>query len=338
MYTDWNDCPVLPCTAISVSTSNDSGQTWGLPVVASMQSGDIYQFASPTVAADPTNPLRVYVAYINSNFASPFDFSDCPDNLFGETILEFTSSTDGGKTWSPRSQLDHACADVISTTPPSGALISPSVAVSPDGKVYLAYGLTGVVNPQQKTPNEVRFMRSVDGGNTFSAPMIVSTDVVNNAAPKLAVNRTFSPHRGNIYLTWSGSPAGTYTDVLVSDSLDGGLSFSFPRPISPAPAAGSGRTQANPVIAVDEDGQVQTCFYDTGSNAPTSTSVYSYNCATSFNYTATWQNHRVVSSAPVGFNALVADFLRHRDGFFTAFELQNSAGQRRVAGQTTDNP
>lgn len=340
VYTDFNDCPELPCTSISVSASNDGGQTWGLPVVASKQSADIYLFGWPSMAVDPTNPSRLYVAYINNNDVNPFDFGDCPGEAFGfgTTILEFTSSSDGGKTWSQRRQLDHSCPVVFSTTPPSGTLMTPNVVVSPDGIVYLTYALAGIVNPQQQTPNEIRFMRSIDSGNTFSAPQIVSTDAVNNAAPKLAVNRTFSPHRGNIYLTWPGSPAGTYTDVLVSESLDHGLSFSFPRPISPTPAANVGRTQANPVIAVDEDGQVQDCFYDTGSNAPTSSSVYSYNCATSFNYTATWQNHRVVSSAPAGFNALTADFLRHHDGFFTAFELQNSAGQKHVAGQTSDNP
>ena len=169
----------------------------------------------------------------------------------------------------------------------------------------------------------------------FSAPLKVSSVAGQNAVPQLAVDRTHSPHRGQIFLTWSGEPAGTYTSVLESDSLNAGLSFSFPRPINGTPGAGLGRFQANPVIAVDNDGQVQICYYNTPTNTPTSTSVYSYNCATSFNHAATWQLRRVANSAPVGYNAVTSDFLTHHDGFFTAFELQTN-GTRRVVGQFSD--
>jgi hypothetical protein len=115
-----------------------------------------------------------------------------------------------------------------------------------------------------------------------------------------------------------------------------GASFSFPQPISPAPAAGSGRYQANPVIAVDNDGQVADCFYETSNNTPTSSSVYSYSCATSFTYAATWQTQQLVSAAPVGLDAVTSDFLSLNDGFFTAYETQTT--QRLVVGRKADNP
>jgi hypothetical protein len=165
--------------------------------------------------------------------------------------------------------------------------------------------------------------------------MVVSRIATGNATPQLAVDRTNSPHRGEIYLTWSGAPAGTYTSVLQADSLNSGASFSFPRPINGTPATGTGRFQANPVIAVDNDGQVQICYYNTPTNTPTSTSLYSYNCATSFNHAATWQLQRVANSAPVGFDAMTPDFLTHHDGFFNAFELQAN-GTSRVVGQFSD--
>jgi hypothetical protein len=330
VYTDYNDCPILPCTAISVSASSNGGQTWGLPVVASMQSGDIYQYGSPTMAVDPTNSLRLYVAYINNNFVNPFDFP-CPSNN-GVTILEFTSSSDGGKTWSQRTQLDYSCVQGFTTTPPSGTLITPNVAVSPGGQVYLTYELQGTNINGQQMPNEIRFMRSLDNGKTFSAPSIVSTTATNNANPQLAVDRSKLGSRGEIYLTWSGARTAVSTDVLVADSVNNGASFSFPRPISPAPLSGHGHFQTSPVSAVDYDGQVATCYYETPGNSPTSSSVYSFNCATSFNHSASWTTRVVKSAVPVGYDAITSDFLLHNDGFITTFEVQVN-GTRSVVGQ-----
>jgi len=210
----------------------------------------------------------------------------------------------------------------------------PSIAVSPGGKVYVAYGwIANVFLPP--TTREIRFARSLDHGRTFSPPLAVTTETVDRALPKLAVDRTTSTHRGTIYLTWSGSPTGTYTDILASESTNFGLSFSFPRPIIHNSAAGTQRFQTNPVLAVHNDGEVATCFYQTPHNAPTSSSVYSYDCAMSFNHAATWQIRQVVSSAPVGYDAITSDFLLHNEGFFTAFELQAS-GKRLVVGQKFD--
>jgi len=149
----------------------------------------------------------------------------------------------------------------------------------------------------------------------------------------LAVDRTTSAFRGTIYLTWSGKPRGTTTEVLMSDSLDQGASFSFPRSVR----ATSQGTQINPVVAVDNDGQVATCYYVTGTNTPTSSSNYFYNCLTSFNHAATWtQYQKLVTSAPPGFDALTSDFLLHNDGFFTAFEV-SASGQSHVVGAKSDN-
>jgi hypothetical protein len=97
-------------------------------------------------------------------------------------------------------------------------------------------------------------------------------------------------------------------------------------------------TQVNPMVAVDNDGQVATCYYVTGTNTPTSSSNYFYNCLTSFNHAATWVSYqKLVTSAPPGFDALTSDFLLKNDGFFTAYETQSST-QRQVVGRKADNP
>jgi len=346
---DFNDDPAagcaVGCSEVSVSSSTSGGTTWNAPVVASSVTEDTYLLQSPALAIDPTNPKRLYAAYINRNASTPHDFPGCGSG--DEYILEVVTSGDGGKTWNGRPnpgqsgpsagvpQPDRTCTDVGFDAEHTGTLVSPTVIVSPGGKVYVAYEFVAINPTGAPPPNEIRFTRSLDHGTTFSTPITVSKHAINSALPQLGVDRTSLRSRGTVYVTWSDSPTGTYTDVLVSDSVNFGVSFSFPRPISPAPAAGTGRFQTNPVVAVDNDGLVAACFYETPHNQPTSSSVYSYNCAASFNHAATWQEQRIAASVPVGYDALSTDFLLHNDGFFSAFEI-SSSGKRFVVGRQGD--
>jgi hypothetical protein len=335
-------CAEIDCTTISVSNSTNTGATWGPTVIASHASFDIWQLQSPSLAIDPGNPKKLYIAYITHNFAGPNDFPGCGSG--DEYILEIIASTDGGKTWngraggglgngSPGQQPDVTCNGPGFDLRHTGELVSPAVVVSPGGQVDVVYEFVGTTGGTfTAPPDEIRFTRSVDGGNTFSTPVMISNVAIDNALPEIAVDRTASGNRGEIYVTWSGKPTGAYTDVLVSESLDAGLAFSFPRSVSAAPGTGFGRFETNPVVAVDNDGQVAVCFYSTGSNTPTSSSIYSYNCGTSFNHATTWLYQRVERSAPVGYNALTSDFLLHNDGFLTTFEVQTN-GTRTVLGQ-----
>jgi len=323
-----NDSPSnISSSGIAFSTSTNGGASWSTPMVITSVTTDIEQLFSPVIAVDPTNPLRLYVAYVDTNTGG----ARACEPLASDTLFVLSSS-DGGKTWVGRSQLDVACDNGNGAAPI--ALPRPSIVVSPGGKVYVAYEFVANLD-QPPAIHEIRFTRSVDHGLIFSPPVIVATKAANNALPQLAVDRTTSTHRGTIYLTWSGSPTGTYTDILVSESTDFGHTFSFPSPITPTPAAGTQRFQTNPVLAVDNDGEVSACFYQTPHNAPNSSSVYSYDCAMSFNRAATWQTRQVVSSAPLGYDAVTSDFLLHNEGFFTAFELQAS-GKRHVVGQKFD--
>jgi hypothetical protein len=326
VYAPANNCFNGPggCTGISVSISTDGGTTWGLPGVASMQGADNFTFFSPSMAVDPTNPSHLYVTYIDADITSNF-FHDCSNTSYSTDVVQ---SLDGGKTWVGLLRVEHACDQFGSNPALTGTLATPNIVVSPQGTVYLTDEFIG----QSGNANAIHFLRSTDHGNTFSAPMIVSTDAINNALPQLAVDRTTSAFRGTIYLTWSGMPRGTTTEVLMSDSLNQGATFSFPRSVRGM----SQGTQINAVLAVDNDGQVADCYYVTGTDTPTSSSNYFYNCLTSFNHAATWVGYqKLVTSAPPGFDALTSDFLLHNDGFFTAFEL-TSNGQRHVVGEKAD--
>ena len=332
---------VVGCTQIMVSPSTNGGTTWGPAVVASAGTLDNHQFSSPSFAVDPGNPLRLYAAYLDS-MTAPNDFPDCggePNSI----ILEFVFSADGGKTWSGRSnpaggggpnlELDHSCPNTGTDPTREGYLAAPNVVVGPSGIVYVTYSFTGQ-NPNTGafTGNQIRVKRSLDHGSTFGAAIVVSNVAVNLATPTLAVDRSASSNRGEVYVAWPGARSSVSTDVLVSDSVNAGVSFSFPRPVSPAPVTGAGHFQTDPVVAVDFDGDVAACYYQTPGNAPTSSSVYSFNCATSFNHGASWTPRLVKSNVPVGYDAVTSDFLLHNDGFITVFEQQVN-GTRNVVGQ-----
>jgi hypothetical protein len=319
------------CSAISLSISTTGGTSWNLPVFVASAFGDTHQLYSPSIGVDPTSPSRMYVAYLETNWPGPFDFGfpECDGNS-SVTALRVARSTDGGQTWTINT-AGHACA--VSTNPETqGTLGALNVVVSPEGNVYLTYEFQPQTSPNPPLPNEIRFTRSLDNGVTFSTAINVSKNAINNTVPQLAVDRTTSKFRGTVYLTWSGMPRGTTTEVLMSDSLDQGASFSFPRSVR----ATSQGTQVNPVVAVDNDGQVANCYYVTGTNTPTSSSNYFYNCLTSFNHAATWtQYQKLVTSAPPGFDGLTNDFLLRSDGFFTALEVPSS-GPRRMVGSKSD--
>ena len=329
-------CTILN-TSIAVSTSTDGGVHWSHPVEAAHQISDTETFLSPSIAIDPSNPSHLWIAYLHfsQNPNSIPGFLNCDQSGY---FVRWVSSTNGGKTWSAPNisePIDYSCGDGASAEH-TGALGAPMILVSPAGAICVAYEFMKQEPFTGKAiRNEIRFSRSLNHGSTFSAPIIISTDAIASSPVELAVDRTKSRYRGSIYLAWSGKPSRTYTDVLVSDSLNSGASFSFPRAISPSPTANTGRYQADPVIAVDNDGVVAACFYETPRNQPGSSSVYSYHCGASSNHGATWQEQSIANSVPVGLNALTSDFLLHNDGFFSAYETFSS-GKRYVMGRSGD--
>ena len=86
----------------------------------------------------------------------------------------------------------------------------------------------------------IYFARSTDGGNTFSAPVVVGIACPFNAPgtdgspvfPQLALDRSSGPGRGALYLAWQTAcpRAGVSTlgDVVVTRSDDDGASWSAP--------------------------------------------------------------------------------------------------------------
>jgi hypothetical protein len=70
------------------------------------------------------------------------------------------------------------------------------------------------------------FSSSSDGGLTFSAPKMLSTNTAGSIDPQIAVDKN-----GNINVVWEDDIAG-HSDISFSRSADNGATFSPPKNLS----------------------------------------------------------------------------------------------------------
>jgi hypothetical protein len=136
--------------------------------------------------------------------------------------LAVSRSTDAGRTWGN---------PVLVTPAPeatdTGGDARPKLAVGPQGQVYVTW-----TRPLAKPyTGEVRFSRSLDGGRTFSVPVVVHRDrqEITHRFDALAVNA-----RGQVFVAWidkrdqvAAGKAGGYRGAAVyfAVSDDAGATF-----------------------------------------------------------------------------------------------------------------
>jgi hypothetical protein len=335
---------------VAINTSSNGGQTWSAPAAAVAKDFS-HGIDKPWLAADPANPLQLYVTY--TDFDGSFPTTGTCANDF-RIAVELVASGDGGNTWGAPVVMDEECGASFNGV--SGS----NVLVGPDGKVYVAFEFIPGLTPD----NEIHIRTSADHGQTFGTPVVITNAVVpngaggllqggfrNNEFPQLAIDRTSKPSRGTLYVAWSdgrnnqvldiSSLTGTYAypDVLVAVSTDSGQTFSNSATVSPTPPdfEGAGRDQFFPGIAVDKDGEVGVCYYDRREEGDNST-IDRY-CSVSRNHGASWDEQRVsfsewlplhnadglINTLYIGdYDAITSDFLRGSDGFFGTFEIQTN--------------
>jgi hypothetical protein len=118
-----------------------------------------------------------------------------------------------------------------------------SIAVSPNGNIYLAWLDDG---PGYRA---VFFSRSSNAGLAFSSPQNLSNDFGGSSAPQIAVDAT-----GGIDIVWAslgGSQGGFF-----SRSVDGGITFS-------PPVNFADNVASTPAMAFDSSGNIYLAWEDT---------------------------------------------------------------------------
>ena len=190
MYISWNDFN-QPNANIFVTFSSDGGATWHSPVVVSTQSTFIrnVQMTGDLATGD------VYIAGMDEG-GGGFPHQD--------TNLIF-KSTDGGNTWTN-----------TYTGPqfpgPGVNFVGYFACMFLDGGGYWRYegwgqpaafnGIVHLVYTQHgagSDPGDVYYIRSTDGGVTFSSPFKLNTD--STTRPQWQPNLSVSP-TGTLFATW----------------------------------------------------------------------------------------------------------------------------------------
>jgi hypothetical protein len=201
--------------------SADNGSTWSEPLNISKTT---LNSTSPAIAVDISGNINVVwseVVKYGSTFAA---YKDC---------LFFARSTNSGGYFSlPVNLCDTLCK------------CYPAIAVDSAGRIFVAYRTGGC-----SAVGEILFILSGDGGLSWSAPKLISTDPEDANLPDFAVGSN-----GYINLVWQQLVSG-YWDIFYSRSTDIGSTWSTPVNISQT----SGNSQ-HPSITVDALGNLNVSW------------------------------------------------------------------------------
>ena len=250
---------------VLVAKSTDGGRTFPTFTVAAANDG-ANALDKPFMGADawPSSPFRgaIYVAYMD----------------FLQGVMAVVSR-DAGATWS--APLLAAPFDPVQFSQ------SPLPVIAPDGTAFIFYAQYESFDEPRVT--SIRYVRSGDGGRTWSPPASVASGLpspgvftLKNADPAFGTElgagvRAFSfpgaaiTPNGDIFVAWVDFPAGSCTflggspspcanaDVRLAVSRDGGSSWSAPVKVSDEAGASD---QFFPWIAAHPDGLVSIMWLD----------------------------------------------------------------------------
>src|SRR5712664_2459027 len=213
----WED-DAFTSSDISFSRSADHGATFSIP---KSLSNNIGNSVSPQVTVDLTGNINV--SWQNDGPGNPDIF--------------FSRSSDKGATFSTPKNLSNS----------PGLSNAPQIKVDAGGNINVVWADN---NPPDLNP-DVFFVRSSDGGATFSAAQNVSQNSGFSSNPWLTVDAG-----ANINVAWEDNTPGN-RDIFFARSTDSGATFPTPVNLS----ADSGLSLAAQ-IAADKNGNINVAWQD----------------------------------------------------------------------------
>lgn len=200
-------------TFIAVSTSTDGGQTFSSPINISGNINFGVQGSMPMVGPNG----EVYVAF------------SAIEILGGAVIssVSLVKSIDGGKTFTLSKRIAETnMFPFFSVTGGDGVRCNgfPSVSVDKEGRVHIAYADSSRAAVEDRS--DIYYIRSTDGGTTFSQPLKVNDDITGTTQinPSVAVAGD-----GTVAIRWwdrrNDTVNDSLTDVYMAFSKDNGASF-----------------------------------------------------------------------------------------------------------------
>jgi hypothetical protein len=252
-----------PGQVIVVSRSTNNGTSWSAPVVAAVPtlSGGVTDKGWLEIDTNPASPLKNCLYVSNTQF-------DANSN----SEISVSHSCDGGKTWVTKvvdtKQIYPASVDQFS-----------DLAISKNGTVYVSWmrcPATGPTGDCGGTKVKMLASRSTDGGNTWSSPVTTATPTLApdtcgafygclpntferiSNIPVIAIDNSSGPNAGHLYIAYY-SWTGTQLKVFVTNSANGGATWSAGVPVAPASAT---HDQFFPWINVASNGQIGATWLD----------------------------------------------------------------------------
>jgi hypothetical protein len=238
------------------------GANWSAPAPAVIRRDSDPYYCWMAVDTNPSSPYANSV-YVSCVMSGP--------NAGPQVVV--SHSNDGGATW-------HQVNVAPAQNSPDRDFYT-TMGVGNDGTVYLAWQYCNMDNACDNGPVYMVFSKSSDGGNTWSKPQVIATatliyplpntkSVFVPDGPVIAVDASDGPHSGNLYVAmynWTG----TFMQLQVVRSTDGGNTWSKPVPVSP----GVTHDQFLPWISVSPTGLVGVSWLDRR-NDPKNTNYQAY--------------------------------------------------------------
>jgi hypothetical protein len=224
-------------SAIEVNISNNGGKTFSNPViieedVSNPNSGPQFFNDKNWITVD-NNPASRHFGRTYSVWDQIFCSDPSCVNETQDVVLRH--SDDGGKTWSARITAEAEA--------PNNANVHAAIGVQPmvlsNGDVVVVYD--DVQAGLFSFAGTMKAITSTDGGNTWSAPVIVTplAPFFEESAGLRAPNLPSATTDGkNIWVAYQDSSlsGGTSNDILITSSSNAGASWSLPFNATPGEA------------------------------------------------------------------------------------------------------
>lgn len=260
-------------TGVVVATSTTNGSSWQNAQVIKADRGtspifEVTQFFNDkeSVTADPTTNGTAYIVW--DRLVSP---SRSPDADLRARAFEgptwFSKTTNGGSNWStPRPIFDPG---------QNSQTIGNIVVVDPSNDTLYDFfeRFQSSGNPTTAPRGiSVAFVKSTDGGTTWSgattvARQVVANDVDPNTGQPLRTGAglpavAIDGFTGQLYAVWADArfTSGTVNQIVISTSTTGGMSWTAPQLVSTTTPAN--RAAFTPEVSVKSDGTVGVSYYD----------------------------------------------------------------------------
>jgi hypothetical protein len=207
VYVSWTN--IGKHVSIDFARSTDQGATFSDP--NRIATADLPNYAQGSnIAIGPAGDVHV-VYFVGSLFTQ-------------SGSIAYVKSTDGGRHFSSPIVI----ANMLPIREVTGignvrANSLPDIAVGPNGAIHVAYDAQPALGGKDRS--DIFYVRSTDGGTSFSQPVRLNDDSTNNSQlfPSVAVTAA-----GAVGIEWwdrRNSTNDCLTDVYMTISHDGGTSF-----------------------------------------------------------------------------------------------------------------